>query len=239
MMIRKYIPDFITSMNIACGVVGVVFAFKDRLDIAFVMMLAAAVFDFCDGLAARSLHAYSDLGKELDSLCDCVSFGVLPAVMLHICSKTCMFTENWVCWTPLLIAVFSAIRLAKFNVDSRQTSGFIGLPTPACAMLVGAICHYVASDQGSFISDWMSGPVFVPVISAVLCYLLVCEIPMFSLKMHGDDPKPLRIKRLALALIAVAAIVLCILLHLEWSLAVLVVLLCYIVKNIIYAIVRI
>ena len=79
MTLRKYIPDLITSMNLVCGLLGVVFTLRSRLDIAFACMLAAAVFDFLDGLAARALDAYSDMGKELDSLCDLVSFGVLPA----------------------------------------------------------------------------------------------------------------------------------------------------------------
>lgn len=120
----SYIPDFITSMNLLCGVIGVVFAFKCRFDMAFYFMLAAAVFDFLDGFVARLLGAYSDLGKELDSLSDVVSFGVLPSVMLYSLMKTFMFGESLVCWVPLLIAVFSGIRLAKFNVDTRQHSSF-------------------------------------------------------------------------------------------------------------------
>ena len=91
MSIKKYIPDFITSMNLLCGVIGVVFAFKGRFDLAFYLMLAGAVCDFCDGLVARLLGAYSDLGKELDSLADLVSFGVLPSVMLYSLMKTFMF----------------------------------------------------------------------------------------------------------------------------------------------------
>ena len=86
MTLRKYIPDCITSMNLVCGLIGVIFAFGSCLDLAFYCMLAAAVFDFLDGFAARQLNAYSDFGKELDSLCDLVSFGVLPSLMLCRCS---------------------------------------------------------------------------------------------------------------------------------------------------------
>lgn len=235
-MIRKFIPDFVTSMNLVCGIVGVVFAFAGRCDIAFILMLAASVFDFCDGFAARALDAYSDLGKELDSLCDLVSFGVLPAVMLYSESRACGFGANaWVPWTALAIAVFSALRLAKFNVDTRQTSSFLGLPTPACAMLVGALCCYVAHDPGCFLAIWMSGPVFVPVLTVCLCALLVCEIPMFSLKMHKDDSPALKGKRIALAAIVIAAVLVCIFCRLHFSLAVLLVLLCYVLKNLAYA----
>ena len=236
---KKYIPDFITSMNIACGAIGVVFAFKGRLDLAFWFMLAAAVFDFCDGFAARALDAYSDLGKELDSLCDCVSFGLLPAAMLYNCSSACLYSNSWASWTALAISVFSAIRLAKFNVDPRQLSGFIGLPTPADAMLIGAICVFVAHSPSGTLASWMSSPVFVPVISAVLCFLLVCEIPMFSLKFHKDDPKPLTVKRIALLAIAVLSIAACLVFKLHWSMAVIITLACYIVKNIVYHILKV
>ena len=112
MTLRKYIPDFLTAMNLVCGLIALVYAFGGRSDIAFYLMLAAAVFDFSDGFAARALHAYSDMGKELDSLCDLVSFGVLPAVMLHLRMKSAALPE-WSCLIPLLIAVFSALRLAK------------------------------------------------------------------------------------------------------------------------------
>lgn len=236
---KKYIPDFITSMNIACGAIGVIFAFKGRLDLAFCFMLAAAVFDFCDGFAARALDAYSDLGKELDSLCDCVSFGLLPAVMLFNCSNAYMPGCSWTSWTALLISIFSAIRLAKFNVDPRQSSGFIGLPTPACAMLVGAFCYYVAKSPTGTCALWMSSPVFVPVVSVVLSWLLICEIPMFSFKFHKGDPKPLVTKRLAMLAVIVAAIVICLVFKLDWSMAAVIVMGSYIVKNIVYAILKV
>lgn len=236
---KKYIPDFITSMNIVCGAIGVVFAFKGRIDLAFIFMLAASVFDFLDGTAARLLDAYSDLGKELDSLCDCVSFGLLPAVMLYNCSSACSFGNCWTCWAALIIPVFSAIRLAKFNIDPRQTSGFIGLPTPACAMLTGALCFYVAHDPASTFATWMAAPVFVPIFSLIMSYLLISEIPMFSFKFHKDDPKPLKIKRLALLIVAVIAIALCLIFKLNWSMVAVITLACYIIKNILYCLLKI
>ena len=109
--------------------------YKARLIIAAVcMVLAAAVFDFLDGLAARALDAYSDIGKELDSLCDVVSFGVLPALMLYR-TMVDLSGAGVFCCLPLVLAVFSALRLAKFNVDERQHGSFLGLPTPAAAMI--------------------------------------------------------------------------------------------------------
>jgi len=226
-------------MNLICGIVGVVFAFEGRHDIAFVLMLAASVFDFLDGLAARALDSYSEMGKELDSLCDLVSFGVLPAVMLFKSAQSCSFGNDWAAWAALAIAVFSALRLAKFNVDPRQSDGFLGLPTPSCAMIVGSLCCYVAHTPSSFLAVWMSSPVFVILLTAVLCFLLVSEIPMFSLKMHKDDSRILKLKRLAIALIIVCAVVLCIVFHLHWSLFVFITYFCYVIKNIAYAILKV
>ena len=148
MIIRKAIPDIITSLNLLCGVLGVMFTFNGRPDIAFCMMLAAAVFDFLDGLAARALDAYSDIGKELDSLCDVVSFGVLPALMLYR-TMVDLTGAGVFCCLPLILAVFSALRLAKFNIDERQHGSFLGLPTPASAMICGALCCYVFMEPAS------------------------------------------------------------------------------------------
>lgn len=234
MSIRKYIPNFITSLNIACGTVGLVFAFKGRCDVAFLFMITASVFDFLDGFAARCLHAYSDMGKELDSLCDVVSFGVLPSAMLFVSSSKCIMHDSWVPWFSLVIAVFSALRLAKFNIDERQSDGFLGLPTPACALLVGALCYYVAFNPSGVIAIWMAGPVFVPVISVILSILLICELPMFSLKFHKDDSRLLKFKRLAFLILIFIAAAICIIFKLNWSVAVIISLSCYIIKNFIY-----
>lgn len=239
MTIRKYIPDFITSMNLMCGLIGVVLAFGARLDLAFYLMLAAAVCDFLDGFAARALKAYSDFGKELDSLADVVSFGVLPSVMLRSLMQLCTVDAGWLCWIPLLIAVFSALRLAGFNTDDRQKDSFIGLPTPAAAMLCASLCCFVGHHPASLLAIWVSGPAFIPVLSVCVCALLVCGVPMFSMKFHRGDPADLRIKRISLAVIAVLTGIACAVLSLNWSLVVLLTVLWYILKNLIYAIVRI
>ncbi len=239
MRIRKYIPDFVTSMNIVCGIVGVVFAFKGRLEPAFWMMIAAAVFDFLDGFCARALGAYSDFGKELDSLCDLVSFGVLPSVMLYTLMKTLAFGESAVCWIPLAMTLASALRLAKFNIDTTQADSFKGLPVPASALLAGSLCCYICHDPASFLATWAAGPVFIPLLSLCLCALMVSRIPMFSFKFHRGDPQTLRSKRLAFVFIVIASALVCILCGLHWSLAVLLSLVCYVLKNIVYAMFRI
>ena len=235
MTLRKYIPDLITSMNLVCGLVGVVFALRSRLDLAFICMLAAAVFDFLDGTAARALDAYSDLGKELDSLCDLVSFGVLPALMLCFLMQTYCFDGSWICWLPLLLALFAALRLAKFNVDPRQKDGFLGLPVPAAGILCGALCSYCCHTPVEFLSTWVSGPVFIPLLAACLCVLMVCEVPMFSFKFHKGDARSLTVKRITLVAFILAAAVFCLLAKHHWSLAVLLGFVFYILNNLVYA----
>jgi CDP-diacylglycerol---serine O-phosphatidyltransferase len=216
MNIIKHIPNTITSMNLLCGVLGVIASLNGRIEQAFLLMILASVFDFCDGLAARLLKAYSDIGKELDSLADDVSFGVLPAVMLFM---VCTTQVPLVRYIPLLLAAFSALRLAKFNLDERQHSSFIGLPTPACAMICGSLATLVTNDSDGMLAQWSAGPVFIPVLSLVFCYLLVSEIPMFSMKFGtGDKTSGWEMfKRLSFLAVAVLTIVVVIVCHLHWS----------------------
>ena len=236
MRIVKHIPNFITSLNLTCGVLGVVAAGLGRLEVAFFLMLAAGVFDFCDGLSARLLGAYSDMGKELDSLSDLVSFGVLPAVMLRTAYCACSWDEGWLSLVPLLIAVFSGLRLAKFNVDERQHSSFLGLATPVCALLCASLCCFVAYEPLSVVAGWCAAPWFIPALSVALCALLVCEIPMFSMKFSSEDGKTLRFKRISYAVEVLVALAVVVLLGCHWSMAVCFACVIYIVKNIFYAI---
>lgn len=239
MALRKYIPDFITSLGLASGVAGVVFALEGNIAVAFPLMIAASVFDFCDGLAARALGAYSEMGKELDSLSDMVSFGVLPAVMMYKLMRTCTFSSSVWCFVPLLLAVFSGLRLAKFNVDERQHLSFIGLPTPVAAMLCGSLCYFVAFEPASLVATLCGGLVFIPVLAVCLSALLVCELPMFSMKFGGETSRAIRFKRISfiveIALILAAVLIL----GLNWSLAVTLSCVLYILKNIVYAIFKV
>ena len=163
MSIVKHIPNTITLMNLLSGVIGVMAAVVGKTDIAFLLMLAAALFDFCDGLAARLLGAYSVIGKELDSLCDMVSFGVLPSVMLVYASVNSGLSPQWLCYIPVFLALMSALRLAKFNVDERQSTDFIGVATPTSAIMSGALCY-----SGIALPVW-----FIPVFAVVMGLLLV------------------------------------------------------------------
>lgn len=231
MKIVKHIPNTITSMNLFFGVMGVIVSFngKEGLEAAFLFMLAAAVCDFCDGLSARLLKAYSELGKQLDSLADMVSFGVLPSVMMYRLMDMTSH-EGILCYIPLLIAVFSALRLGKYNIDERQTENFIGLPTPACAMICGSFVYYVSKDPSGVLYSWACSCWFIPVCTFILSALLVSEVPMFSMKFKkGTRIGALRICFAATVLISVLAVVI---LGQNWSLIVLLAFAAYILLNI-------
>ena len=207
MKILKQIPNTITSLNLLCGVFGIIAAFNGDLHISFYIMLAGALCDFCDGLAARALNAYSPMGKELDSLADLITFGLLPSIMLYKCMEW-YNPGAWYCYIPLIIAVFSALRLAKFNTDDRQSENFIGLATPACAMICGSFVAISHLDILNVARPVTESPWVIPVASAVLSLLLVSEIPMFSMKFKkgaSDDLKLIRIAFISVSAIALAA----------------------------------
>lgn len=172
-MIKKHIPNFITSLNLFSGCVAVFFAFEDNYEAAFIAILIAAVFDFLDGFAARLLKAYSPMGKELDSLADVVSFGLAPgAIVFSLLSNV---EIDWLPFVGFLIPVFSGLRLAKFNIDTRQTDSFLGLPVPANAIFLSGIVYSFSSFLLNYV--W----VLIGLVG-LFCYFLISEIPMFSLK---------------------------------------------------------
>ena len=208
MNLVKHIPNTITCLNLISGALSIKFAFAGEYTGAFAMMLMASVFDFCDGFAARLLKAYSDVGKELDSLADVISFGLAPSLILFTYLGEYTTLPYWVSYTPLIIAALSAVRLAKFNLDTRQSSSFIGLPTPANGLFLGALVAFAASHCEPLhlvlTTTWIT-----PVISLVLALLLVSEVPMFSLKLKSarwSDNKSLYSFVLVLVPLVIAAI---------------------------------
>ena len=239
MNIVKYIPNTITSMNLLCGVLGVIATFSGRLDAAFCLMLAAAVCDFLDGFSARLLKAYSDIGKELDSLSDMVSFGVLPSLMMYSLVNQ-MNPGSWLRFAPLAVAVFSGLRLAKFNVDERQTVSFIGLATPSCAILCGSLAYYVTKCPQSTLAVWAGLKWSIPVISVILSALLVSEIPMFSMKFKkGADGKvKIGTERMVFAAFALIEIVMTVILKQDWSFAIILIFMTYILMNLLWMLKR-
>ena len=231
MKLFRHIPNTITSMNLLCGALGVIFTLQGALDVAFYLMLAAAVCDFFDGLSARLLKAYSPIGKELDSLADCISFGLLPAIMFHRRMVEGGMT-GIITYIPLVISVFAALRLAKFNVDERQSENFIGLATPACALWCGSLIF--AADHGvNTFAAMLHGTYFIPIVSIVLALLMVSEVPMFSLKFKkGSAYNRIRFSFIAIvAALAVATVIL----KINWSFIVFLALTCYITLNLLTA----
>ena len=232
MALYKHIPNTITSMNLLSGIMGVIFALEGHLEWALPMMVLAAVFDFCDGLAARLLGAYSPIGGELDSLADLVSFGVLPSLMLYKVMPA--DAPAVVRFLPLFVAVMSAVRLAKFNVDDRQTLDFLGLPTPSCAMVCGSLAYFLHAGGGV---PSGAGPWLVAAVAVILGLLLVSEIPMFGMKIKKGH-KLLDTKRIAFLILAAAAMLAVLLLKQPWSLAVLAVFSVYVIENLVVALIN-
>lgn len=191
---KKHIPNFVTSLNLFSGCVGIVAIFSGHTTAAVILMGAAAIFDFADGLVARALNVKSAIGKELDSLADVVSFGLLPGAIMYQLMLSCINlpgTEyGWMNPYPylaFLITVFSALRLAKFNIDTRQSDSFIGLPTPANALLIASFPMILlqvgkSGQQLVPIASVLGNYYFLLGITVLMSWLLVAEIPLFALK---------------------------------------------------------
>ena len=183
--LKNLIPNCITSLTLGAGCLAIIAATYGTDELwglpgyqwAFLFMAMGALADFLDGFAARLLKAYSDLGKELDSLCDLVTFGVAPALTLFFLMRD-INVAPWLPWVTLLIPVCAAFRLARFNLDSRQTTNFIGLPVPANAIFWIGYASLLRNGV-DFLGWWY---VFLPFI-VVECWLMNSNIPMFSLKM--------------------------------------------------------
>jgi len=186
---RKHIPNIITCCNLICGCIATGAAFHHHFATAFLFILLGAVFDFFDGMTARALGVSGRMGVELDSLADVVTFGVAPSAMLFILFGVVRYPELlynrfWFNVMPcmgFLVAAFSALRLAKFNIDERQHTTFIGMPTPANAIFWGAL---ISSSEGYLTSPMFNAP-FLLAFEVLFCWLMVCEIPMFSLKFQN------------------------------------------------------
>ncbi len=188
MKIKNSIPNLLTCFNLVSGCIAVVMALRGEISWATFWIIIAAVFDFSDGFAARILKAYSPMGKELDSLADMVSFGLAPGMIVfwmleQLCSGGCLgFAGNYIPYLGFIIPTFSGLRLAKFNIDTRQTTSFIGMPVPAHALFWSSIGY---SFQYSLPVGNMFFLSVLVVISIITSLLLVSEVPMFSLKVKS------------------------------------------------------
>jgi len=188
----------ITLLNLLCGSVAVFYAVRGNFGAVWILCILASVFDFFDGFSARKLGAYSEIGKELDSLSDLVSFGLAPSITLYSWYALNVQAPDWIGWISLAIVAGSALRLAKFNLDERQTKSFLGLPTPACGLLLVSMA---ACGSNILSTVW-----FIPAVSVILALLLTSEIPMFSMKQKCGKQK-------IFFIFSAAALVACIFIH--------------------------
>ncbi|AWW32323.1 CDP-diacylglycerol--serine O-phosphatidyltransferase [Echinicola strongylocentroti] len=179
MNIKKNIPNAITCMNLASGMAGIYYVLEGNLYAATYFTLAAAMFDFLDGMVARLLKVHSEIGKQLDSLADMVTFGVLPSFVLFQLMKV-PFPDSYLPFCAFLIGIQSAMRLAKFNIDTRQSDRFIGVPTPANALLVCTLPFL--ADRFSWADSMIQNGIFLLAMTLVLAMLLTAELPLIALK---------------------------------------------------------
>jgi CDP-diacylglycerol--serine O-phosphatidyltransferase len=215
---KKHIPNFITALNLTAGFVAIIFAASGELVTASWLILAAMVFDFFDGFSARLLKAYSDIGKELDSLADVVSFGVAPGIIIYqlLNESLSTFAPSFVNSTsviPTLILIFpavmpvcAALRLAIFNLDSSQATTFKGLPTPANALAVISFIIGSRYSDSPLFSSFTESTLSLVIFTLVLSFLMVSRIPLLSmkasnLKFKGNEGRYILISQLVLVLI--------------------------------------
>lgn len=203
---KKHLPNFITSLNLLCGCVGIGLLFNSDIIGAAYFIFIAAIFDFLDGFIAKQFRAQSAFGKELDSLADVVSFGVLPGLIMFVLLNLCFEDEEgwkqYLSYTAFLIPVFSSFRLAKFNTDERQTESFIGLPTPANALFIASIPFIIlkGNEYPSFISGLFGNPGYLLFIVFILSFLLVSSLKLFSFKFKSFGWKENAIRYIFLAI---------------------------------------
>lgn len=197
-----WVPNAITAMNLVCGSLSVFFAVDGQLGLAAVFIFAAAVFDFLDGFSARLLKAYSSIGKELDSLADLISFGLAPAAIIFTMLELTLFGKNqhiqdieanWSQWillySSLIIPVAGAFRLAKFNTDDRQSEQFLGMPIPANAIYFASLALMLVLGNQSIAEPIILNKYTLLASIFASSFLMVSELPMFSLKFKNMNLK--------------------------------------------------
>ena len=195
-MIKKYIPNSITLVNLFCGCLAIISMFTNQLGMVPIFIAISLFADYSDGFVARMLKVSSPMGRELDSLADMVSFGVLPGTMLFyminqskgIQQINFQDSSTLIGLIGFAVTIFSCVRLAKFNLDTRQTEGFVGLNTPACTIFVLGILLLTIDPQNHYgIQYILTNITFLIITSVLLAYLLIAEIPMFSFKFKSLD----------------------------------------------------
>ena len=215
MSIKKQIPNLLTLLNLLSGTIAVFFAVKEQLVVASMFVFLGIFFDFFDGFAARMLNVQGELGKQLDSLADVVTSGVVPGIVMFQLILASVSNTEWtikgqefsdlpmkeylsivylIAGFGLLITLASAYRLAKFNIDERQTSSFIGLPTPAAALVVLSLPLIQQFTSNELAMQLIDNTWFLVILTVLLCYFMNAEIPLFSLKFKDYSFKNNKIK---------------------------------------------
>lgn len=198
----------LTLINLLLGCISIVAVFENKFEIVPYLVIGAAVADFFDGFVARLLKVNSPLGVQLDSLADMVTFGVVPGCIMYHLLILIYGSEAWYYAIPAFsISLFSALRLAKFNIDTRQSTGFIGLPTPANTLFIISLIFLVRNNNLG-LRNYVMQPTVLYAITAVTSYLLVCELPMFAFKFKQYTWQGNQIKFIFLAVSALLLAVL-------------------------------
>lgn len=233
MSFKKHIPNILTCTNLFCGCLAIIAAFQWNLIWASYLVGIGALLDFLDGMSSRYLNAYSNMGKQLDSLADMVSFGVVPGIIMYqlIMSQSMETGFISIGLIALLIPVFSALRLAKFNIDTRQSDSFIGLPTPANAILICSLPLVFIYDEMQ-LGHYLNNLYFLIGLTIVTSFLLVSKIPMFSLKFKDAGWVNNKVRYVFLGI----ALILLVVIHFT---AIPIIILLYIILSIIYVPLRV
>ena len=188
---KKHLPNLLTSLNLVCGCLALVAVFHHRFDAVLFLLLTAGVLDFFDGFAARLLGVDGALGKQLDSLADVVTFGVVPGFVLYqmivyaIGNKMNIVNDSPVwywAYLAMIIPVASAYRLAKFNIDTRQSHYFLGLPTPANGIFWASLPVAVKESENPMLAEWFGNPIFLITLGFISALAMVSEMPLISFK---------------------------------------------------------
>lgn len=185
-MFKKHIPNTLTLLNLLSGMLGIFFVLEGKIHYGAYFIIVASFFDFLDGFVARLLKVHSEIGKQLDSLADLVTFGVLPSFILF--QMIVRYSDlGYMPFFVFIVGLFSAIRLAKFNVDTRQSEQFLGVPTPANALLISTLPFFAVSFPNLYTIIYQ--PYGLMVIALVMSFLLVSEIPLIALKFKNFNLK--------------------------------------------------
>jgi CDP-diacylglycerol--serine O-phosphatidyltransferase len=195
MWIKKQVPNTITLLNLFCGCIALVFAFNKEFEMAFYFVSLGIFLDFFDGFFARLFQVSSSLGLQLDSLADMVTSGVVPGIVMYqlMGSSSGYPKLGWLVepfpFVGFLITLGSCYRLANFNIDTRQTDSFIGLPTPANALFILSLPLVLTNLDSFFVLELLTNPFVLVGITLLSVYMLNAEIPLFSLKIKQMSVK--------------------------------------------------